>query len=82
MNRPYPKLKEGLERAGQAAGGIENVSGFVSICGNNAGGVAEPSDRRGQMPSLKKERSSATRWAVNAAKWRPSPMRRRVIWRG
>ena len=35
----YPKLKEGLEEQVEAAGGIENVSGFVVDLRNNPGGL-------------------------------------------
>ena len=35
----YPKLKEGLEEQVKAAGGIENVSGFVVDLRNNPGGL-------------------------------------------
>ena len=35
----YPKLKEGLEERVEAAGGIENVSGFVVDLRNNPGGL-------------------------------------------
>tara|TARA_R100001369_G_scaffold1315_1_gene4591 strand:- start:2646 stop:3983 length:1338 start_codon:yes stop_codon:yes gene_type:complete len=35
----YPKLKEGLDEQVKAAGGIENVSGFVVDLRNNPGGL-------------------------------------------
>ena len=35
----YPKLKEGLDEQVEAAGGIENVSGFVVDLRNNPGGL-------------------------------------------
>jgi len=79
MNRPTPKLKEGLERAQvKAAGGIENASAALwsSLAQQPPVGLLKQAIRPCQMPFLEEGRDRSAHVAV-CGKWRTAPMRRR-----
>jgi carboxyl-terminal processing protease len=44
-DQTYPNLEDGIEKQIEAAGGIENINGFVIDLRNNPGGIAQPSDQ-------------------------------------